>query len=131
MLLAGLALGVVIASRGIFEESRESRLRATETQNYVRQVTAYNQCAAAIEKSGEYGELLDMVIEGRCPAKPVRPPLRLSASADPAGRPRATDLGLAGIVTLLASLPWLASRLTRAGAVTQRAAQRAAPNAPR
>ena len=112
ILFAGLALAVVLVSRNIFAVSAARQELAAAKRAYQRQIVASDRCAADLRKSGKYGELVDLVIDGRCPPKPSGNPT--DSFIRDVQSSRANALEQAGIVAVLASLPWLASRWTRA-----------------
>lgn len=113
LLLAGLTLAVFLVARNIVELNRERPVFAAQELDYKRETVAHEQCAAQIRKSGGYGDLVDLVIDGRCPPKPVDGDPAASFAHN-AKTSRAIALGTATLVAVLSSLPWLASRWTRA-----------------
>ncbi len=111
MLLAGLIAAVLLVWRNIAEVNRVRHGLAAEKQDYQSRLIAHEQCAAEIRKTGGFGDLLDVGIDARCPAKPsYREPTEAFAEYERSSR--ATTLLLAGLVLALTSLPWLASRWT-------------------
>ena len=109
MLFAGLAFAVYLVSANAIEEHRARQVLEAIHQKNERQALAYERCAADLKKSGNYGELLDLVADARCPEKPYQ---ESTVSFNRAMKNlRATALQHAGIVALLAALPWLASRM--------------------
>lgn len=113
MLLIGLVIAIVVVSRSVIEVNDARQLLASAELNYKRRVVEYEQCVANVKKAGGYGDLLDMVIDGRCPTKPMyEDPTSSFARYEKSSREAA--MTLAATVIVFASLPWLASRWTRA-----------------
>ena len=112
MRVAGWIGAVLVVSINTVAEYGNHQAIAAEKREFARRTHVYERCVADVKKSGKFGELVDMGVEAMCPTKPSRG--KLDAFINRERRPRATAMGLAGILAALGALPWLASRWTRA-----------------
>jgi hypothetical protein len=131
MLFAGVAVAVVLVSRNILEVNHARQEFAAAKQDYRRWVIERDRCVADLKKSGKYGDLVDLVIDGSCPAIPAGVPVPTETFIREMETSRANALEQAGIIAVLASLPLLASRWTRARVRSPIRAGYRAPNSPR
>jgi hypothetical protein len=92
-------------------EYRYQRSIEASAESFARQRAAYEHCAADMRKSGEHQDLVDLMIDAKCPVKPVEERPRGTASA--IREQRGSALRLAGAIVTLCALPWAASRLAR------------------
>jgi hypothetical protein len=116
ILFAGVAVAVVLVSRNILEVNHARQEFAAAKQDYRRWVIERDRCVADLKKSGKYGELVDLVIDGSCPPipRPSDAPVPTETFIRKMETSRANALEQAGIIAVLGSLPLLASRWMRA-----------------
>ena len=112
VLMAALTGAVLFVSINTAAEYGTYQAIAAEKQEFGRRLAAYDRCVAEVKKSGKFDDLLDVGIQAMCPVKPSRG--KLDSFITRARRSLAIALAKAGILVALGSLPWLASRRTRA-----------------
>lgn len=110
-IVTGLALAGIVGACAVIAGPEYTYHRLSGPHALTRELSAYDQCVAAIRNSGEHQDLADLEIDAKCPVRPSDESLRSAVIVARSLRDGA--LRFAGVILVLSALPWVASHFSR------------------